>query len=107
MAHEGRRLLKRGFNFNLMVVGESGLGKTTLVNTLFRSPIARTEAGGPQPSPKTTEVHTVTHVIEEKGVRLKLTVTDCPGFGDQVRFIDSIDTFDSQNAGVNSLWSTT
>lgn len=30
-----RRLLKRGFQFNIMVVGQSGLGKTTFVNTLL------------------------------------------------------------------------
>ena len=38
---EQRRSLKRGYEFNGMVVGEAGLGKTTLVNTLFRSPVAR------------------------------------------------------------------
>jgi septin 3/9/12 len=30
-----RKLLKRGFEFNVMVVGESGLGKSTLLDTLF------------------------------------------------------------------------
>lgn len=33
---------------------------------------------------KTVAVHTVTHVIEEDGVRVKLSVTDTPGFGDQL-----------------------
>ena len=32
-----RKSVKKGFEFTLMVVGESGLGKTTLVNSLFRS----------------------------------------------------------------------
>ena len=41
MEQEQRRSLKRGYEFNCMVVGEAGLGKTTLVNTLFRSPVAR------------------------------------------------------------------
>ena len=30
-----RKALKRGFDFTLMVVGESGLGKSTLVQSLF------------------------------------------------------------------------
>ena len=30
-----RKSVKRGFEFTLMVVGESGLGKSTMVNSLF------------------------------------------------------------------------
>ena len=32
-----RRYVKNGFQFTLMVVGESGLGKTTFVNTLVNT----------------------------------------------------------------------
>uniref|UniRef100_A0A3P9NRA3 Septin-type G domain-containing protein n=1 Tax=Poecilia reticulata TaxID=8081 RepID=A0A3P9NRA3_POERE len=32
-----RKTMKAGFEFNIMVVGQSGLGKSTLVNTLFKS----------------------------------------------------------------------
>lgn len=80
-----KKSLKRGFELNLMVVGETGLGKSTLINTLFRAKISRASATpGPHSIPPTTEVMSVSHVIEEQGVRLKLTVTDTPGFGDQV-----------------------
>lgn len=77
--------LKRGFEFNMMVVGSSGLGKSTLINTLFKTRAARTSCSAETPSiPKTVQIKSVTHVLEEKGVNLKLTVTDTPGFGDQI-----------------------
>eukprot|EP00116_Pleurobrachia_bachei_P011483 sb/3471745/ len=65
---------------------ESGLGKSTLVNTLFKSKVSRTSCTNeaPQKIPKTVEINTLTHVIEEKNVRLRLSITDTPGFGDQV-----------------------
>ncbi|KJE95281.1 septin 9 [Capsaspora owczarzaki ATCC 30864] len=83
---QNRKAMKRGFQFNLMVVGESGLGKSTLVNTLFRSKIARSTLAGAEDAkiPKTVEIHSVSHVIEEKNVRLRLTVSDTPGFGDHI-----------------------
>lgn len=81
-----RRLLKRGFQFNIMVVGQSGLGKTTFVNTLFASHLAET-CGRIDPSEdftRTPDIKVVSHVIEENGVRLKMNVIDTPGYGDQV-----------------------
>ncbi|XP_028572883.2 septin-9 isoform X4 [Podarcis muralis] len=81
-----RKAMKQGFEFNIMVVGQSGLGKSTLINTLFKSKISRKSV---QPSPeeripKTIEIKSITHDIEEKGVRMKLTVIDTPGFGDHI-----------------------
>jgi hypothetical protein len=32
----------------------------------------------------TTEIQTVSHIIEENGVRLRLNIVDTPGYGDQV-----------------------
>uniref|UniRef100_A0A060SVY4 Cell division control protein 10 n=1 Tax=Blastobotrys adeninivorans TaxID=409370 RepID=A0A060SVY4_BLAAD len=81
-----RRLLKRGFQFNLMVVGQSGLGKTTLINTLFASQLATTAGrrAATEPVGRTPEVRTVSHEIVENGVRLRLNIIDTPGYGDQV-----------------------
>ncbi|MXQ80752.1 hypothetical protein E5288_WYG008997 [Bos mutus] len=79
------KAMKMGFEFNIMVVGQSGLGKSTMVNTLFKSKIWKSTMPGLRvPMPQTLQLHSVTHVIEENGVKLKLTVTDTPGFGDQI-----------------------
>ncbi|XP_034526315.1 septin-12 isoform X1 [Ailuropoda melanoleuca] len=79
------KAMKMGFEFNIMVVGQSGLGKSTMVNTLFKSKMWKSTVQGlGTPTPQTLKLQSVTHVIEEKGVKLKLTVTDTPGFGDQI-----------------------
>lgn len=78
------KALRRGYTFNLMVVGRSGLGKSTLVNTLFKTSVARRKPGEEEHLPSTTEVKSVNGPLVEGGVRLNLTVTDTPGFGDHV-----------------------
>nr|XP_019939794.1 PREDICTED: neuronal-specific septin-3-like isoform X4 [Paralichthys olivaceus] len=81
-----RKAMKQGFEFNIMVVGQSGLGKSTLMNTLFKSKVSR-KSVQPNPEeriPKTIEIKSISHDVEEKGVRMKLTVIDTPGFGDHI-----------------------
>uniref|UniRef100_A0A667Z712 Septin n=1 Tax=Myripristis murdjan TaxID=586833 RepID=A0A667Z712_9TELE len=81
-----RKTMKAGFEFNIMVVGQSGLGKSTLVNTLFKSKVSRKSCtpNYEEKISKTVKLQSVSHVIEEKGVKMKLTVIDTPGFGDQI-----------------------
>ncbi|XP_071785080.1 septin-7-like isoform X4 [Asterias amurensis] len=80
-----RRSVKRGFDFTLMVVGESGLGKSTLINSLFLTDIYSSEYPGPsQRMKKTVQVETSQVAAKENGVQLRLTIVDTPGFGDQV-----------------------
>ncbi|XP_049549870.1 neuronal-specific septin-3 isoform X3 [Orcinus orca] len=66
--------------------GQSGLGKSTLVNTLFKSQVSRKASSWNREEkiPKTVEIKAIGHVIEEGGVKMKLTVIDTPGFGDQI-----------------------
>ncbi|KAJ9099820.1 Septin Spn2 [Naganishia friedmannii] len=78
------KLLKRGFRFNVMVVGQTGLGKSTMVNTLFASHLidskGRLDVDGP--IPQTTAIEEMQHTIVENGVKLKLNIIDTPGYGD-------------------------
>ncbi|XP_034170003.1 septin 9b isoform X2 [Pangasianodon hypophthalmus] len=81
-----RNAMKQGFELNIMVVGQSGLGKSTLINTLFKSKVSRRSVMPSEEEriPQTIEIKSISHDIEEKGVKMKLTVIDTPGFGDQI-----------------------
>ncbi|XP_049832227.1 septin-7 isoform X1 [Schistocerca gregaria] len=80
-----RKAVKRGFDFTLMVVGESGLGKSTLINSMFLADIYSNEYPGPSHRiKKTVQVETSKVLLKENGVNLTLTVVDTPGFGDAV-----------------------
>ncbi|KAG7707418.1 hypothetical protein KL950_003078 [Ogataea haglerorum] len=80
------RLLKRGFTLNVMVVGHSGLGKSTLVNTLFAQHVIDSSGRKTiyEPVDKTCEVKVTSQTLVENNVKLALNVIDTPGFGDQV-----------------------
>lgn len=80
-----RKAVKKGFEFTLMVVGESGLGKSTLINSMFLTDIYSNEYPGPsQRLKKTVAIDTHKVLLKEKGVNLTLTIVDTPGFGDAV-----------------------
>ncbi|KAG1901267.1 Septin-domain-containing protein [Suillus fuscotomentosus] len=95
---------KHGAHFTMMVVGESGLGKTTLVNTLFTtelSPARNYSRRHHKQLDKLTEVEIIKAELEEKQFKVKLTVIDTPGFGDYVNNRDSwspiVDFIDDQH----------
>ncbi|KAI8582755.1 hypothetical protein K450DRAFT_226763 [Umbelopsis ramanniana AG] len=81
-----RKSVKKGFQFTCMVVGESGLGKSTLINTLFNTQLypGKYNDEAPVESPKTVEIKSITADLDENGVKLRLNVVDTPGFGDFV-----------------------
>ncbi|XP_062261647.1 septin 4a isoform X2 [Platichthys flesus] len=120
-----RKTVKKGFTFTLMVAGESGLGKSTLINSLFLTDLykdrkvpnaegeatsritcmwdrftssAVIEAGttyvalvclSAERIGQTVDITKHTVSIEEKGIKLRLTIIDTPGFGDAVNNSES------------------
>ncbi|KOX68816.1 Septin-4 [Melipona quadrifasciata] len=86
-----RKSVKRGFEFTLMVLGESGLGKSTLINSLFLGDLYKDRRilDAAERIEKTTTIEKKTMDIEERGVRLRLTIVDTPGFGDAVNCEDT------------------
>ncbi|CAO3625297.1 unnamed protein product [Cunninghamella echinulata] len=96
---------KNGANFTIMVCGESGVGKTTFVNTLFTTTIKEpknlTKRRLKQTPSKTVQIQITKAELEEKMFKVKLTIIDTPGFGDYVNnrhgWIPIVDFLDDQH----------
>ncbi|KAF9357032.1 hypothetical protein BGX26_004328, partial [Mortierella sp. AD094] len=72
------------FGLNLMVVGESGLGKTTFMNTLFNTDLKEEIPVKKIHSTQTVHIQPSYYELIEDGVLLNLCVVDTPGFGDEL-----------------------
>ncbi|KAH3679786.1 hypothetical protein WICPIJ_008520 [Wickerhamomyces pijperi] len=87
-----KTIAKQGASFNLLLVGQSGLGKTTFVNTLFGTSLLpniwhNVEEVKPNVKfDKTTRITAHKVHLTENGFDLDFTVVDTPGFCD---FIDN------------------
>merc|ERR1712029_1048015 len=86
-----------GFTFNIMCIGETGLGKSTLMDSLFNTNFENQPQNHREPNVK---LDSHTYELEESGVKLKLTLCDTVGYGDQVNKEDSfkpiVDYIESQ-----------
>lgn len=96
---------RNGTKYTLMVVGESGLGKSTFINTLFTSTLKdyknQTKRHAKQVQ-RTVNIDIARALIEEKNFPVQLTVIDTPGFGDYVNnthcWVPIVDFLDEQFA---------
>lgn len=70
-----------------MVVGESGLGKSTLVNTLFNKEILKPKID--EEVIESVKIESTSEIIEEDGVKLNLEIITTPGFGELTNNTDS------------------
>uniref|UniRef100_A0A8D2IC04 Septin n=1 Tax=Urocitellus parryii TaxID=9999 RepID=A0A8D2IC04_UROPR len=75
------RSIQQGFCFNILCVGETGIGKSTLINTLFNTNFEEHEASHFCPN---VRLKAQTYELQESNVRLKLTIVNTVGFGDQI-----------------------
>lgn len=89
--------VQNGFVFNIMCIGETGLGKSTLMDTLFNTNFE--SAPSPHNLPN-VKLKSQIYELQESSVRLKLTICDTVGYGDQINKDDSfkavVDYIDSQ-----------
>lgn len=69
-----RREMSRVFEFNLMLVGTTGIGKSTLVKSLFQDMIKPEETVGE------AKLNEYSDLLEENGVKLKLRCIETSNF---------------------------
>ncbi|KAK6200248.1 Septin-domain-containing protein [Scheffersomyces amazonensis] len=97
---------QQGATFTIMVCGESGLGKTTFINTLFESSLKpyvepQSRHNKFSGAHQTVDIDIVRAILEEKNFKIRLNIIDTPGFGNNVNNHDSwtpiIDFIDDQH----------
>lgn len=75
------KCVHQGFIFNILCIGETGLGKSTLMDTLFNTSFESPECPHNLPGVK---LKSKTYELQESNVCLKLTIIDSVGYGDQI-----------------------
>lgn len=91
-----RKHLKRGIQFTLMVVGQSGSGRSTFINTLCGQKVVETSSMVMLPTDTNTQIDVqlreeMVELEDEEGVKIQLNIIDTPGFGDS---LDNSPAFD-------------
>ncbi|KAK2495441.1 hypothetical protein MC885_018536 [Smutsia gigantea] len=91
------RSIQQGFCFNILCVGETGIGKSTLMDTLFNTNFEDQESSHFYSN---VRLEAQTYELQESNVQLTLTIVNTVGFGDQINKEDSyqpiVDYIDAQ-----------
>merc|ERR1719357_773830 len=89
--------VQNGFSFNILCIGETGVGKSTLCDSLFNTTFDSAPESHKEPGVR-LKAHT--YELQESNVNLKLTLVDTVGYGDQINKEDSfksiVDYIDNQ-----------
>ncbi|NXA06809.1 SEP10 protein, partial [Sapayoa aenigma] len=92
-----KKSIKQGFCFNILCIGETGIGKSALINSLFNSNFEDPPSTHFLPS---VQLAAQTYELQEGNVLLKLTIVNTVGFGDQMNNRNSyqpiVDYIDAQ-----------
>jgi septin 6/8/11 len=73
--------VSEGFTFNILCIGETGIGKSTLLDTLFNTKFDWEESNHAE---QKVRLNKSVYDMQESSVRLKLSIVESVGFGDQI-----------------------
>ncbi|XP_064295914.1 septin-10 isoform X4 [Phalacrocorax carbo] len=76
-----KKSIEQGFCFNILCIGETGIGKSTLINSLFNTSFDDPVSTHFLPN---VGLRAQTYELQESNVLLKLTIVNTVGFGDQI-----------------------
>lgn len=77
------RVIRDGFGFNILAIGSTGVGKTTLFEALFNTKLSP-ETSTRSHNSSGVSVSTQQIELNEGSIKLKLTLIESKGFGDQI-----------------------
>ncbi|XP_076316120.1 septin-2-like [Tachypleus tridentatus] len=90
--------VQQRFTFNILCIGETGLGKSTMMDSLFNTTFDSQQSN--THSFPNVRLKSNTYELLESNVNLKLTIVETVGYGDQINKEDSfqaiVDYIDTQ-----------
>lgn len=80
-----KKNLKKSLNFTIMVVGQSGCGRSTFINTLCDQNVVETSSSVNDYEDRELQLRKCKVELEDnEGVKINLNIIDSPGFGDLI-----------------------